>query len=868
MLGGKRKGAASKQEKVFIPLPLDRCLAKSVKTADGYSLPGRMIVSHCKVVGEVARALISMMPATLRDDLFPDGSELIAAAHDMGKISPTFQKKIYGSLSDQSADMVRSAMDLLKNFDASMESEWGGHAGVSQAAAKTLRVGKHIPEIIGQHHGYAPVLNGKDGNAEVFGGEAWNHQRAQFIVQMKDALGCEFPVVRDLLQARLLAGLTTVSDWIGSGSLFDDTRDYPWVIQKALSDAGYVFPRVKKGLSFFDVFGFQPKETQEKLISVVDRPGVYILEAPMGLGKTEAALYAAYQMLCAENAATGIYFALPTQLTSEKIHDRMDRFLEKIMEDDSAHKDSLLVHSSAWMKKSPEMGEEGNPGRSWFAQGKRGILAPFAVGTIDQALMAAMNVKHGFVRTFGLAGKVVILDEVHSYDSYTGTIMDKLIHDLSRLHCTVILLSATLTQSRRKALLGSHQDINGTGYPLVTARRGGEHNLMEIACGTQKNHEVKVVHAEEQGAIDEALARAEDGQQVLWVENTVSDAQDRFRVLASRASPKVSCGLLHSRFIKADRERNENLWVGFFGKDSVLRHQQGRILVGTQVLEQSLDIDADFLVTRMAPSDMLLQRIGRLWRHENIRPTSARCETWILSPSMNEALQSPEDAFGKSALVYAPYVLCRSLEVWKGIETIRIPGDIREILEATYSDRVETNETMQRMFRYLDEKKSKLERFARFGVAQMGAAASDEKVQTRYSDLPDPVEVLLLREYSVDRSKNGVFVTFLDGSKHFLPRNGRENPNWRETSALLHTQTLRAAGYQAPEPLHEGQMEWLRDYFYLGGQGKHSHGDFLRVGIVEEDGRISLPGFTHGMANEWRWLSYTERMGYMAEKKR
>src|SRR5690606_5658068 len=205
----------------------------------------------------------------------------------------------------------------------------------------------------------------------------------------------DWPQVRGLAQARVVAGLTSVADWIGSGQNFEDP-DIPWQqsISKALDDAGFVPPSYRKDLEFVDVFGWPPREAQAALISQVQGPGVYVLEAPMGLGKTEAALFAAYHMLSA-GQASGIYFALPTQLTSNKIFERFNSFLEQILSEDCAHR-SLLLHSNAWQV--TDMGEEGRPGGSWFNQSKRGLLAPFAVGTIDQALMAAMNVKHGFVR--------------------------------------------------------------------------------------------------------------------------------------------------------------------------------------------------------------------------------------------------------------------------------------------------------------------------------------------------------------------------------------------------------------------------------------------------------------------------------------
>lgn len=159
----------------------------------------------------------------------------------------------------------------------------------------------------------------------------------------------------------------------------------------------------------------------------------------MGMGKTEAALYAAYRML-EQGKAGGIYFALPTQLTSNKIHDRVNAFLSRILLQDSLQA-PLLLHGKAWLKtfSEQEMGEDAAPGKPWFQSGKRGLLAPFAVGTIDQALMAVIRVRHS--RT-GLrsCGKGRHHDEIHSYDTYTGTIIDELVALLRELKCTVIIL--------------------------------------------------------------------------------------------------------------------------------------------------------------------------------------------------------------------------------------------------------------------------------------------------------------------------------------------------------------------------------------------------------------------------------------------
>jgi CRISPR-associated endonuclease/helicase Cas3 len=838
---------------------LNDCLAKTYKTISGEKLAGRQVLNHCHIVGEVARELLKRMPDWLTAELFPKGSELIAASHDIGKVSPTFQEKLY-----RGTDGYRNnTKPGLEKFHPESERQWGGHAGVSQAAAQYLKLGKYIPEILGQHHGYSPNVTNL-ATDEVFGGSAWQQRREELVIGLKSALQTEFPVVTDELQARVLAGFTTVSDWIGSGSLFDvPTEDWQPRIKQALDTAGFVQPTLKQELSFAEIFGFQARDVQQCFIEQVKQPGVYVLEAPMGLGKTEAALYAAYRMLNT-NQATGIYFALPTQLTSDKIHERVSEFLMQILDSNSSHQQPLLLHSNAWLK--TELGKEGNPGGSWFQASKRGILAPFAVGTIDQALMAVMNVKHGFVRTFGLAGKVVILDEVHSYDSYTGTILDELVKALRQLHCTVIILSATLTEHRRSILLNSAS--TNKSYPLISAmpKTGG---VIEQTVQNIDDVSVAVRQCQEDNeAIEEALMRAEQGQQVLWVENTVAEAQHIYLLLAARdCSPKIQCGLLHSRFLKTDRELNENYWTGLYGKDGkvddIERDQCGRILVGTQVLEQSLDIDADFLVSRFAPSDMLLQRIGRLWRHDNtLRPAGAKREVWLLAPELANAIGNPEKFFGKTAKVYSPYVLCRSLQVWQDRQQIAIPGQIREIIEATYADR-EENGAMLNYFSALEKKRQELQRLALFGLSKAGKTLPEDKASTRYSE-QDSVDVLLIKNYQTDKQQGGVLVRFLDDESVLLTDkgNGLLPEQRRQLAAKLLQNTVRVAEYLAPKAIVGNGLDWLQEYIYLGkAEGGENR---LRVAkVLDSDVVVSLDG---GEALEKYSIQYDQHLGYQADK--
>jgi len=825
-----------------IALPLTECLAKTYGET-GNKQKGRHVLNHCQIVGEVARELIARMPDWLKNDLFPFGSELIAACHDIGKVSPTFQEKIYRG----TANYSKNSKSELKTANPDLEKTWGGHAGVSFAAADELDVGKFIPEILGQHHGYSPNVQNLANDA-VFGGKAWQQRREELVAELQTLLNCKFPKVKSPEHARILAGLTTVSDWIGSSSLFDNPADnWQPFISQALDNAGFIQPQIKSDLTFFDIFNFRPRDYQTAFFQNTTQAGVYILEAPMGLGKTEAALYAAYQLLSTNNA-TGIYFALPTQLTSDKIHQRVNQFLEKILFENQQQ--ALLLHANAWLQK--ELGVEGNPNGSWFDKGKRGILAPFAVGTIDQALMAVMNVRHGFVRTFGLAGKVVILDEVHSYDAYTGTILDELVKALRDSHCTVIILSATLTQERREKLLV--QTVQEQRYPLISAKpNNGEFQEVAIKSLESKTVEIHCCQDDEM-AIDEALKRAEQGQQVLWIENTVAEAQDIFEKLAS-CDIAIEVGLLHSRFLKIDREANENYWVELYGKDNAMARQaKGRILVGTQVLEQSLDIDADFLISRFAPTDMLLQRIGRLWRHENKRPDSAKREAWFLTPNLNAAIENI-DLFGNSAKIYAPYILCRSLDVWHELKSVILPSQIRDLIEATYVERIEQGE-MQRYKSKLEEQRAKLKQLALFGLSKAGTTLP-ENASTRYSE-QDSVQVLLLRDYQT--GNDATEITFLNGEKIDLPRGvkAKDKKLWRNLAAALMKNTLNVVSYNAPKPVSIKELDWLKEFVYLGN--RNDENSLLRVAIVDESGEVR--GLTGGSALENCQIRYDGRLGY------
>ncbi len=751
-------------------IPFGECRAKTC--SDGS--PGTFVFDHCRYSGYVAEGLLALLPVPVRN-LLPPETPFLVSLHDVGKVSPGFEGKYFIKLLRKYAPSWES---LFINGDVTTD-----HATIG---ARSLQrrfglLGDHpLISAVAAHHGFRPssILATNDG--------PWQNERVELIRALAEEFGiAPESAAKASAPVDLLTGITCVADWIASDEEFFPPNEPPLSSDdgrkraaNALVQCGFVRPSFRRGLSFWDVFGFNPRPAQSAFLEEISSPGVYVLEAPMGMGKTEAALYAAYKLVEA-GCHSGLYFALPTRLTSDRIHDRVRAFLQAVSIGGSAVK---LAHGQAWLKEF-ESGAEGSDREAgtrpppWFNPSKRGLLFPFAVGTIDQALLAVLNVKHSFVRSFGLAGKVVVLDEVHSYDAYTGTLLDELVKRLRELGCTVIILSATLTAARRAALFGSDAPA-GDGYPLLAGVRAGteERIVRSLEPPPSRSVRLRWIDASAMSPLEEAVAKARTGCNVLCIANTVATAQEWFRSLkATMAENEFPVGLLHSKFTGTDRERIEKDWMSKLGKPPKTGSDPrpcGSILVATQIVEQSVDIDADWMLSELAPADMLLQRLGRLWRHDReARPVSepelavvcARMPADDLSdlPSDTKELES---FFGRGVWVYAPYILLRTFETLRDRKVVCVPDDIRPLLEIVYSETIPDSELHKSLYADMKAKAAKLRQLARMGEADSLPTRDDneESAETRYNSRPT-VSLLLVRDLDAAASRSAASATLLDG---------------------------------------------------------------------------------------------------------
>ncbi len=689
------------------------------KAADNRYHPA---ICHMLDAGMVAREIFRAQPDVFRHklaaelgaspDSLPDVIGLIAALHDIGKISPGFQAKRV----DFCAPLVERGYEFSK-----ADQPLHGYVALDtlpelfqEGLGCCEEVSTAFSRVLAAHHGVfvnRPSLRSGSGK--------WSEARktaVRFLADCFEVAGLENIAVPSTPSLLVLAGLITVSDWLSSSEdYFTYGGGPPSDLAVYLLECGKRSAKVVGELrlqsvrqaswEFSEIFGFGPNPCQLSTMDIAGRlrpPFFIVVESPMGSGKTEAA-----QAVYAQRNGhfRGMYYALPTQATGNAMLPRMEQFLSNFCSEAGA--ELHLLHANADLNCDYERlrlsALEGDlqdvSASSWFTAKKRGLLAGYGVGTIDQSLLAVLAVKHFFVRLFGLAGKLVVFDEVHAYDAYVGEELRRLIGWLASCGTSVVLLSATLPQARRKRLLAAFRPgvmiPQNVHYPCVFGVDEEGTSLGHQINGLDKDtiYLAPVVASPEEktdrivSLLSERLADNEGC--VACIMNTVRDAQDLYE-RAKKAFPDTDLALFHSRFTLERRLAIESYVLSRYKKDGT-RPRKG-IVIATQVLEQSLDVDFDFMVTDLAPIDLLLQRAGRLHRHMRDRPRSMRRRA--LHVIMPEFLSSVP-RFGGSAGIYEPDILLRTCLLFARPDGLReieveVPYGMSGIIESVYDEEIRT----------------------------------------------------------------------------------------------------------------------------------------------------------------------------------
>jgi CRISPR-associated endonuclease/helicase Cas3 len=432
---------------------------------------GHPVVAHLLDVAACAWEILEREPRSTLElfaqDLQLEISETkawicaLVGLHDLGKASPAFQQK-------WEIGRERVKQFLPWNNNQQKPPDDVPHSAVSQVElcrllptrGWSLRASQLVADAVGAHHGWrveGGLLDKADTRAEN-GGAKWAEVREELFQTVLEVLGVQEPPNTDVLSAgafQRLAGLTSFADWIGSSlpfATFDQPESYFLTARDrarvALDGVGWTTrePLITKAQSLEQTFSylvdagavFVPRALQSTTVALlkdVTTPVLLIVEAPMGEGKTELSFYA-HTELQRLIGHRGMYVALPTQATGNAMFNRTQDFLKTFPKARDQRLDLQLLHGATLLKTEyqeiriegiNDKPEEQVVARSYFSNRKRALLSEYGVGTIDQALLGVLNVKHQFVRLWGLGNRVVVLDEVHAYDTYTGSLIETLV---------------------------------------------------------------------------------------------------------------------------------------------------------------------------------------------------------------------------------------------------------------------------------------------------------------------------------------------------------------------------------------------------------------------------------------------------------
>ena len=743
--------------------------------------PGEIVPlqTHLLKTAETANKLWSTwLPKNLQTQIEKSLLVFLAYAHDIGKASPVFQAQEGYNTFDTDNKILSSLERAGFPLKKYREPKNTPHALVSYGILKRHGFDDSISVIVGGHHG-APPTREQIKNLRVYE-ENCGFDEAKWVqaqdMLLEDALGIAELSKDDILkitvscpQQVLYSGLVILADWIAS-SEYEPVMPRMWA------------PYILKDI-YLHRFGIkQPRPIQSKLVEAVQltqAPGLFIAEAPMGEGKTEAALAAA-EVLASKIGCRGVYFALPSQATSNAMLTRIKNWIERFDAQDGAlsirlsHGKAELNEEYEGIKTNAYGSDNAVTVNGWLIGRKKGMLADFTIGTIDHVLMAGLQQKHLALRHLGLANKVIIIDECHAYDVYMESYLLTALRWLGAYGVPIIILSATLPTERRKALADAYLNkkkirpgrINpeedstwatSLAYPLITYTDGKDVVSSPIEdVAKNRTKVVRIETLEDEKLTDVLDAALINGGCAGVIFNTVRKAQEEYKKIVSKFGEDI-VELLHAGFIATDRTAREKDLTQRLGKSAENRPLK-RIIVGTQIFEQSLDIDFDVMFTQLCPVDLLLQRIGRLHRHDRAtRPEGIKTpKCYVLGASWGNFDEG-------SKAVYEEYLLMRTRAVFERWgSNILLPRDIPKLVAQVYNSEVEIIPPEEHLQNYKDareiqeretaSRKNRANRYQIKGsikedniIGWLDTSYKDSEGEAAVRDGVDSIEVLLIQ---------------------------------------------------------------------------------------------------------------------------
>lgn len=791
--------------------------------------------------------------------------EFIAATHDLGKLTPQFQHQEIRYESD-----VAIYNNLNNNGFKSISNKHIRHELFSELILLNNEIDPSIAAIVGSHHGM-PQYNRTIATNRIYINDLPNNWKiAQKDMINRVAQNLKFNYKQHIPQeiANIFAGLLIMADWIASNTdYFPLLTIGDFKINPNRYESGYLSwkqdnpintwePEQLSIFNFKNLFGFSPNAVQTKVLELdVSEPNVYILEAPMGIGKTEAALALANN-IANQQGQTGIFFGLPTQATSNAVFKRLSNWLNTGYP--NAH--LRLKHSNAELNDNySKIKENTDPGQisvnPWFAGSKRSMLEDFVVGTVDQAITISRSQNHLSLKHLALSQKVIIIDEVHAYDAFMQASLYRALEWFGALKIPVIILSATLPTKTRKELLQSYLKgksqnseqitlIESTAYPKLSFTQNSEIvEILDFNTSQMQSTNVSISHLSEDRLIASLKYQLQNGGYAGIIVNTIQHAQDLYDIISKIYPTK----LLHARFLAPERIRIEQEFENELSNNP--NHTTARVYIGTQVMEQSLDLDFDILYSEIAPIDLFLQRIGRLHRHSNtIRPNNLVLPQAII-------LRTDADNYGKSENIYGSYLLRATMKTLKDV--IHLPQDIPILVNHVYTtNNYPELETEFREYCYdnlekfnkprnylISSPKSNATLHLDYWMRNLQQTESDNGVAT-VRDIDPQFEVVLLKKV------NNIFTNIIS-NKPYLGGDFSIGQEIAKQSINLPNQVSNSRNYDLTKEFLDIQQTQLLPEWKINTWLKFKH--FL---ILDKNNSISMPNIN-------KFLIYSIEKGLM-----
>ncbi|WP_380281101.1 type I-E CRISPR-associated protein Cse1/CasA [Kitasatospora purpeofusca] len=867
----------------------------------------------------------------------------LATTHDIGKATPAFACQVDG------IDRVEGLADRMREAGLAMHDrrQYGDDRRIApHGLAGQLLLQKWLVErhgwarraagqwavVAGGHHGVPPghgQLHALELREDLLRtpGESeplWHGVQFELLDACTEVLGATelLDTVRDVKLPQpvqvLLTGVVIMADWIASNpdlfpyfpedrprseeeridSAWGGLRLPPaWEAEESLLEAAELLS------TRFDLPpGSAPRPVQEEAVRLareLPEPGLLVIEAPMGEGKTEAALAVA-EIFAARTGAGGCYVALPTRATANAMFPRLTAWLNHLPAEGEravflAHAKAALNDEYAGMMAADRRriaavdvdGPEASGHRArrknagliahqWLRGRKKGMLASFAVGTIDQVLFAGLKNRHLALRHLALAGKVVVIDEVHANDAYMNTYLERVLAWLGAYRVPVVMLSATLPATTRRALVRAYCGAGDDGpepaeggYPLLTAVAPGRlPSTRRPAADAARRTTVHLEPLDDDltSLTDRLATELGDGGCALVIRNTV----DRVLAAAERLRERFgddAVTVAHARFVDLDRARKDDGLLARFGPDGE-RPRGPHIVVASQVAEQSLDVDFDLLVTDLCPVDLMLQRMGRLHRHrrgegQNARPPKLRTARCLVTGADWAAQPQPLPVRGSASVYGAHHLLRSAAALWPHLTThapLTLPDDINALVQRAYGDAplgppswseamAEAAEAQRladaqqaaraEVFR-LDEVRRPGRSLVGWLDAGVGDVDDHRPGQAQVRDGDESLEVMVAM-----RCADGTLTTlpWLDRGRGGLPLPTETVPTWKAAQALAASGLRLPYHFSKPWVIDRAIRE-LEQLFIPAWQVKECPQlDGELVLLLDEDGRAELAGF-------------------------